>query len=310
MNRIPSADGEEETMQAETSVSERISVGIAGWSYDDWNGYVYPRGTKDKLRYIAPFVDMVEINSTFYRPPYARTVASWVSRTSDLGAFYFTAKLHQDITHRGRVEPGMVRAFRDGFAPMVEAGRLRHLLAQFRYDFAESGRTRSHLERIASTFGGMTNLVFELRHNSWQSPSALAFLSSLGVTVANLDYPTARDSFNLHVSGVGEHAYMRLHGRNARAWFSKGAGRDETYNYAYSGEELDQIANRAVKIASMSDSLTLVANNHYQGKEAMNALEIKARVTGRKVEVPSELLKRYPRLQAIARNLPEELPLG
>ena len=84
----------------------------------------------------------------------------------------------------------------------------------------------------------------------------------------------------------------------------------DTKGYAYSREELDQIADRAVKIAGMSKSLTLVANNHYQGKEAMNALEIKARVTGRKVDVPPELLKRYPRLQEIARNLPEELPLG
>jgi len=297
-------------MDAEAAVSERISIGIAGWSYDDWNGYVYPRGTRDKLRYIAPYVDMVEVNSTFYRPPYAKTVASWVNRTSDLGEFYFAAKLHQDITHRGEIAPGMVRAIRDGFAPMIQAGKLRHLLAQFRYDFAESEQTRIHLQRIASTFGGMSNLVLELRHNSWQSPAALEFLSSLGVTVANLDYPTARDSFNLYASGVGEHAYMRLHGRNARAWFSKQAGRDETYNYAYSREELDQIADRAVKIAGMSKSLTLVANNHYQGKEAMNALEIKARVTGRKVDVPPELLKRYPRLQEIARNLPEELPLG
>lgn len=297
-------------MTAEPTISDRISVGIAGWSYDDWAGYVYPRGTRDKLRYIAPYVDMVEVNSTFYRPPYAKTVASWVKRTADLEGFFFSAKLHQDITHRGLMEPGMVRAVREGFEPMVRAGTLRHLLAQFRYDFAESRQTRVHLRSVASSFGDMANLVFELRHNSWQSPAALDFLSSLDVTVANLDYPMSRDSFNLHLCGVGEHAYMRLHGRNAKAWFSKEAGRDETYNYAYSGEELDQIAERSVKIAGMSKSLTIVANNHYQGKEAMNALEIKARVTGRKVDVPPELIKRYPRLRKIAQNLPNELPLG
>ena len=57
----------------------------------------------------------------------------------------------------------------------------------------------------------------------------------------------------------------------------------------------------------MSKSLTLIANNHYQGKEAANALEIKARVTGRPVDVPPRLLQQYPRLRTIAANPPLEL---
>ena len=41
-----------------------IKVGIAGWSYDDWRGVVYPRSCKDTLRFCAEFVDYIEINST------------------------------------------------------------------------------------------------------------------------------------------------------------------------------------------------------------------------------------------------------
>ena len=275
-------------------------MGVAGWSYPDWKGFVYNGGVGDPLRFVAGYLDMIEVNSSFYRPPSFRTVASWVDRTSDLHDFFFSAKLHQDITHKGEVAPEMVRAFHDGFAPMVEAGRLKHLLAQFKWDFADSPDNRSHLSRIRDAFGDMTNLAFELRHNSWQAPETLDFLAGLDVTVANLDYPMARNSFNLTHCTIGAHAYLRLHGRNDEAWFSKGTGRDQTYNYLYDRKELEGIAARAAELARMTTSLTVVANNHYQGKEMVNALQLKSMLTGRKVAVPPELREKYSELRGYA----------
>lgn len=292
-------------MTVECESGPAIACGVAGWSYPDWDGYVYPRGEKDKLRYVARFVDMIEINSTFYRPPDARTAASWLARTADLPGFFFTAKLHQDITHKGAIEPATVLAFHEGFRPLAEAGRLRHLLAQFRYDFADGGAEREHLRAIRGRFGDLARVTLELRHNSWQSPDALDFLRGLDVSVANLDYPLARNSFNLARCDVGRHAYLRLHGRNAAAWFSKDAGRDETYNYLYGPAEIEEIVKRAVALARASATLTLVANNHYQGKEAVNILQIKARLTGKPVATPPLLAERYPQLKDISALLPE-----
>jgi len=284
--------------------SGRISCGIAGWSYPDWDGYVYTPGTRDKLRFIAGYVDMIEINSTFYRPPDTGTVKSWVRRTDDLSGFFFTAKLHQDVTHRGLLDSAMVTAFHTGFEPMTERGTLRHLLAQFRYDFIDTPETREHLKKIRKAFGDITNLTFELRHNSWQLPEALKFLGSLNAAVANLDYPLARNSFSLRACRLGEHAYLRLHGRNVKAWFNRKAGRDETYNYCYSGKELEGIKDRAVDLAEMSKTLTLVANNHYQGKEVVNALQLKAMIKRTKVGVPPKLLEKYPQLEEIRQPPP------
>ena len=45
-------------MTRDASAASKIKCGIAGWSYDDWEGYVYPPGTRDKLRYIALFFFM------------------------------------------------------------------------------------------------------------------------------------------------------------------------------------------------------------------------------------------------------------
>jgi uncharacterized protein YecE (DUF72 family) len=283
-----------------SDLENRIHVGVAGWSYPDWQGFVYTGRIPDKLRFLAGYVDMIEINSTFYRPPDAKNTDSWVRRTADLPGFYFTAKLHQDVTHGGRVDEAMVRAFHEGFEPMTRAGKLRHLLAQFRYDFADSEAARAHLRTIRDRFGDVAEPVLELRHISWQKPEALEFLASLDVTVANLDYPLAGNSFNLQECRVGRNGYLRLHGRNAAAWFSKDAGRDQVYNYYYSRKELEQVRDRAVSLARSFRELTIVANNHYEGKEVANALQLKSLVRGKKVGVPPGLLARYPELAEIA----------
>jgi len=286
-----------------------IRFGVAGWSYPDWEGVVYQGPIRDRLEFISRYVDVLEINNTFYRPPSARNVESWVKRTASRADFRFSAKLHQDATHRGRLEPSLVSAFREGLAPAVEAGRLSHLLAQFRYDFADTPSSRDLLQSIRERLQGVgEEIVMELRHNSWQSPGALEFLRGLGVAVANLDYPMARDSFSLRECRVGTHGYFRLHGRNRAAWFSKDAGRDATYDYLYSRAELEDIRSRALALATSYRTLTIIANNHFRGKEIASILELKSLMQGTKVPVPPGLLPEYPHLGAIAE--PEASDVG
>ncbi len=57
-----------------------LRFGPAGWMYKDWEGIVYPHPKPprfDQLRYIAKYFDAVEINSTYYGPPLARTATSY-----------------------------------------------------------------------------------------------------------------------------------------------------------------------------------------------------------------------------------------
>lgn len=279
-----------------------LYIGIAGWSYPDWKGIVYTEPDIDQLAYISRFVDVIEINSTFYRPPFAKIAASWLRRTGHKPDFFFTAKLHRDITHRGTIEPQTVKQFHEGFRPLLQAGKLKHLLVQFRYDFADIPQNRDHLSHIAENFSPTFNLVVEVRHRSWQKPSALDFLESLGVAVCNLDYPVASNSFDMQTCTVGRHGYFRMHGRNAEKWFSK-SGRNETYDYYYKPEELNQIKKRIDKLTGVLDSLTVVANNHYRGAELANALELKGLLTGKKQIVPDGLLRTYPNLAGIALNV-------
>jgi uncharacterized protein YecE (DUF72 family) len=276
-----------------------IYIGIAGWSYPDWKGIVYTEPKIDQLEYVSRFVDCIEINSTFYRPPFEKTVKSWLERTSARPEFFFTAKLHKDFTHQGKIEADTVRQFHKGFEPFLDAGKLRHLLVQFRYDFDDTNLNRQHLSKIVGSFSQSFNLAVEVRHKSWQMPAALEFLEGLGISVCNLDYPTTWNSFNMQQCNVGRNGYFRMHGRNVEKWFSK-AGRDETYDYYYNEKELSQIKLRIDKLAEFFETLTVIANNHYRGAELANALELKFFLTGQKQPVPEGLLQTYPKLERIA----------
>jgi uncharacterized protein YecE (DUF72 family) len=277
----------------------RIYTGIAGWSYPDWKGIVYTDSKADQLEFVSRFVDCIEINSTFYKPPFEKVIKSWLQRTAAKPDFFFTAKLHRDITHEGKIEPETVKQFHDGFAPMLEAGKLKRLLAQFRYDFEDTNLNRQHLSNIVRLFSDTFSIAVEVRHKSWQLPDALKFLEGLGVSVCNLDYPTSSNSFDMRLCTVGKDGYFRMHGRNAEKWFSKST-RDETYDYYYNEKELGEIKERIDELAKAFATLTVISNNHYRGAELANSLELKYLLTGRKQAVPEGLLKVYPQLAKIA----------
>lgn len=283
-------------------MADSIYIGIAGWSYPDWRGIVYTKSGVDQLEYISRFVDCIEINSTFYRPPFEGTTKSWLERTAKKQDFFFTAKLHRSFTHEGRIDRETVRQFHTGFGPLLEAGRLKKLLVQFRYDYEDYKDNRLHLRKIVESFSGAFDLAVELRHKSWEEPKALEFAEQLGVTVCNLDYPTTYNSFDLKECTVGRNGYFRLHGRNSDKWFSKEAGRDETYDYYYNERELAQIKARVEQLAKAYEFLVVIANNHYRGAELANAIELKCLLTGQKQQVPKGLLGAYPKLSNVALN--------
>src|SRR5262245_32024482 len=126
-----------------------IRAGVAGWSYPDWEGLVYPAPHPpgfDPLASLSRSVAAVETNRTFYRPPAAKAAEKWLARVADRPRFTFTAKLWRGFTHvRDERHEGEERAFREGVRPLVEAGRLSCLLVQFPHSFKPAGDGRATL---------------------------------------------------------------------------------------------------------------------------------------------------------------------
>jgi uncharacterized protein YecE (DUF72 family) len=76
-----------------------ILLGTSSFTASGWNGSFYPRGMKpsDYLGFYAERFHTVEVDSTFYACPTARTVENWNARTPD--DFVFSVKVPQTITH-------------------------------------------------------------------------------------------------------------------------------------------------------------------------------------------------------------------
>ena len=254
------------------AVTGDVLFGVAGWSYADWKGVVYPRGCKDTLRAVAKRVSLVEINSTFYAVPSAKNCASWVDRTEDL-ATQFTAKLPQEFTHLRKFDDALIAAVVDGFAPLARSGRLIGLLAQFRHELLHNSASVDLVRKLADAFTETAPLFVEVRHKSWNVSAGLEALAQHGVGVLELDYPGTVGGFSRDTTGVraGGVAYFRLHGRN-RSWFRPGAGRDEVYDWRYSEEEVRLLWSRLQRIREGATRTIVVANNHFHGK-AMEVIE-------------------------------------
>ena len=285
----------------------RYYVGTAGWSYEDWEGIVYPapkpRGFHP-LSYLPRFIDIVEVNSTFYRPAPPAMVESWLKRISGRPDFLLALKLYQAFTH---AREGFAQKDVDDVrraADLVRLrGRLAALLVQFPWSFRHTPQNLEYVRRLLGLFAGLPMTV-EVRHAGWDAPSFYEVLREHRAAFCNIDQPLFGESIApTAVSTTPEFAYVRLHGRNYETWFKDGAGRDARYDYLYAPNELEDWVKRIKELGTKSDKVYVITNNHYRGQAMANALQIRNMVTGQKVEVPEPVLEKYPVLREIVRGI-------
>ncbi|HSF33703.1 MAG TPA: DUF72 domain-containing protein [Candidatus Tectomicrobia bacterium] len=273
-------------------------IGLAGWSYPDWKARVYPSRAPrdfDPLAYLAGYFDTIEINSTFYRIPAVKTTHDWAARVAGNLAFKFTAKMPQVFTHSRQASAQDEAAFKEALAPLQDAGRFGALLLQFPYAFHNTPANRAYLHQLAERFRDYP-LVLEVRHRSWDAPHVYELLRALRVGFCNIDQPQVSYALGLTTRVTSDVGYLRLHGRNAATWFQDEANRDTRYDYLYSAPELEEITETLLSIAARARDVYLIANNHFRGQAALNALDLRRRVTRAPVNVPPQLLTLYPKL--------------
>ena len=287
-----------------------VRVGPAGWSYADWTGIVYPRKKPagfHEAEYLAEYFDVIEINTTFYQPARPETCKSWLAYVAANPRFQFTAKLWQRFTHETGADAEDERAVREGFDLLRDAGRLGAVLLQFPFSFHRTKETATYLQKLLKRFDDYP-LAVEVRHASWNDPAFYEFLHAHGVGFCNIDQPVIGRSMKPSERTTASTGYVRLHGRRYDTWFSDDPETPafERYNYLYSEAELAPWVARIKHVSEHSKSTYVVANNHFQGKGIVNALQLISALGGAKVKIPEVLRQRYPQLEKIADEPPKE----
>ena len=290
------------------SLESRLYIGPAGWQYDDWYGTMYPsprpRGF-DPLAYVASYFNLIEINSTFYRVPAPATCRRWLERVEIHPRFLFTAKAHQSFTHRDDARPAQRAEFIKAVAPLHEGGRLGAVLLQYPWSFRFDATSRRRVDELVGDLAALP-LALEVRHASWESDDAQAYLSEKSISVCGIDQPVIGESLRPYRYRTGPAgSYFRLHGRNYKHWFAD-AGRDQRYDYLYQESELSPWAEVIRKAAVDSQRVFVVLNNHFRGQATSNAFELAAMLLGRSVPAPAPLRRAFPALKERTTTLDDE----
>ena len=279
--------------------------GVAGWSYPDWNGIVYPEGRPsrfDPLSYLATYFDTIELNNTFYRIPESKIVENWVGRVSHNPRFRFTAKIWQGFTHEKKeLDEAEFQQFLKSMDPLANSGRLGALLAQFPVSFKNEEANRDRLEWLAKRLHQYP-LVIEFRNRSWLEPAVLAWLEEKQIGFCNVDEPVFKQMIKPSSLVTAPVAYVRFHGRNYQNWFMKGGNRDTRYDYLYSENELDQWIPRIEEMGKKSQDVYVIGNNHFRGQAPANILQLKSRTIREAVDVPEPMLSAFPQLEKISKK--------
>lgn len=284
-----------------------IRIGTAGWSYKDWEGIVYPEQIKRKLHpveYLAAYLDLIEINTSFYGHIKPELGKLWCRKAMAVNPhFRFTAKLNQAFTHSPvaviestsaatiKPNPEAEKLAKEGLDSIAEEGMLGALLIQFPVSFRNTNENRDYLEWLLLRFKQYP-LAVEVRHSSWNNEGILRYFGEKGLSFVNIDQPRLGNSLSGTEHVTSALAYVRLHGRNYDQWFEAERCEDR-YNYLYRDSELAGWKGKIENIAQKADVTFVVANNHFQGKAVVNALQLRSMVEKKLVAVPQNLVQHY-----------------
>jgi len=269
------------------------------------------RNKTHPVEYLARFFDTAEINTSFYGPLKAEVAKLWCRKVAAVNPqFLFTAKLYRAFTHSllAVMEPTSAASIRptdddevktrEGLDALVNEGRLGALLIQFPVSYKNTSLNREYLDRLLRQFIEYPCVV-EVRDSSWNNPETLSAFAQKNVAFCNIDQPLRGKSLGPTEHVTAPIAYVRLHGRNYDQWFDSD-NRNDRYNYLYKERELEGWKERIEKVAEKAQTTYVITNNHFESKAGVNALELKAMVTGKRVWAPPTLIQKYPELRKVA----------
>jgi len=162
----------------------RIRIGTSGFSYKEWRPAFYPADLPERefLHFYATRFTSVEIDSTFYRMPNAKTIDAWKNATPE--DFQFAVKMSQQITHKEQLRvPSDALKYLLGIVPRLEH-RLGYVLVQLPpYYKCDLGKLTVFLSVVTP----VVRTAIEFRNDTWCRDSTYDVLRHHGAALCIYD---------------------------------------------------------------------------------------------------------------------------
>jgi uncharacterized protein YecE (DUF72 family) len=240
-----------------------VHVGTSGWSYDHWDGVLYPPGTppRDRLAHYVRRFGTVELNASFYRWPRTATFASWRRRLPS--GFQLSVKAPRGLTHAKRL-----------YAPETWVGRLTacwHELGDRRAVLLvqlppTQVRDDARLDFFLGLLPDWMRVAVEFRHPSWHDEAVYALLERHGAAYCVM----SGAGLPCVLRATAPFVYVRLHGP------------DDAHLYAgsYPDADLRWWADRIGEWARDGRDVYVYFNNDGHGHAVRNAATLRALTGG------------------------------
>jgi uncharacterized protein YecE (DUF72 family) len=166
------------------------------------------------------------------------------------------------------LQEALLKTFLLPMSIIRNARKLGVLLLQLSPAFSPRKHQLSELEPLIEMLGDY-DLAIEFRNRNWavgdQLESTIGFVRKQRAIFVNVDTP-ASDHFTVMPSDVEEvtnskAAYLRLHGRNAKAYIT-GKTVAARFDYNYSDKEIVEVAERSKKLAQKAREVHVIFNNN------------------------------------------------
>jgi uncharacterized protein YecE (DUF72 family) len=235
-----------------------IHIGTSGWSYDHWDGVLYPHGTpqRERLAYYVQHFPTVEINSTYYRWPADRTFVSWRRRVPE--TFRITIKAPRGLIHGARLyapETWLARITRSLHAlEGVRGVLLVQLPPDMAYDYA---RLAYFLQQLPAWM----QLALEFRHPSWHQEAVFDLLEQHGAAYCVM----SGAQLPCILRATAPFVYARLHGPDPQ----------HLYAGSYADDSLRWWADRIHEWDAMGRDVFVYFNNDGKGNAVRNATRLR-----------------------------------
>jgi uncharacterized protein YecE (DUF72 family) len=231
-----------------------VSIGTSGWSYDHWDGVLYPPGTppRDRLAHYVRRFDTVELNASFYRWPRTATFASWRRRLPP--GFGLSVKAPRGLTHAKKLYGPEVWIERMVSCWHELGDRRAVLLVQMH---PAHQRDDARLDYFLSLLPEWMRVAVEFRHPSWHVEEVFALLERRGAAycvMSGAQLPCV-------LRATAPFVYVRMHGPD----------REHLYAGSYPEQDLRWWADRIREWSGGGRDVYVYFNNDGHGHAVRDA---------------------------------------